>query len=67
MEKIILSGHDVTGMSYREIELVFIDDNRSLCENKSSNECDCTICPTKEICDWLCSKKGMSKKELCFL
>ena len=53
-ECMILSGHDVSGMTYFEIQEVFEKDERALCEDVSPHDCDCGKCPTQEICQWLC-------------
>ena len=43
----ILSGHDVTGMTYYEIQEVFEKDKRAFCEDVSPYDCDCKKCPTQ--------------------
>lgn len=42
--------------SYEEYlikEKEFADQHNSLCENTSPSLCDCTKCPTKDLCQWL--------------
>lgn len=39
---------------YRRKEQEFMGRHDSLCEDVSPFECDCSKCPTKELCDWLC-------------
>ncbi len=40
-------------MSYKELEKLFLARTDALCENKPARECDCTVCPCKELCDAL--------------
>ena len=39
---------------YREKELEFAQRDGSLCEGISPDLCDCSRCPTRELCNWLC-------------
>ena len=32
------------------LEKEFFDNENSLCENKSPKECDCSKCPTRQLC-----------------
>lgn len=38
---------------YLEKEREFIGRNDALCENSQPHLCDCTICPVKDLCEWL--------------
>lgn len=38
---------------YREKEQEFMDRHDSLCEDVSPSQCDCSACPTRELCKWL--------------
>lgn len=39
---------------YRQKEQEFERQTDSLCENISPALCDCSACPTRELCSWLC-------------
>ena len=43
----------VTMEEYLRREKEFADRHDSLCEHKLPYQCDCSQCPTKELCDWL--------------
>lgn len=49
------SGYDISGLPYKEVERLFLNDKRSFCENESPANCSCELCPTHEICNWLCT------------
>lgn len=38
---------------YIKMEQAFAARNDSLCENVSPSLCDCSKCPTYELCKWL--------------
>lgn len=38
---------------YRRKEQEFADRHDSLCEDVSPDMCDCSKCPTRELCKWL--------------
>lgn len=38
---------------YKIREAEFASRTDALCEYKNPNECDCSKCPCKELCDWL--------------
>ena len=38
---------------YRQKELEFFQRHDSLCEDISPDRCDCSKCPTRELCEWL--------------
>lgn len=38
---------------YRKKEQEFMDRHDSLCEDVSPSQCDCSACPTRELCKWL--------------
>jgi len=38
---------------YRKKEQEFADRRDSLCENVSPDLCNCSECPTRELCGWL--------------
>lgn len=42
-------------MSYKELEALFMAQPDALCENKPPRECNCAVCPCKELCDALCA------------
>lgn len=54
MERVMIDGHDVTGMNYWQIQEVFSNDDRSHCMDVFPFNCDCSVCPTKGLCEWLC-------------
>lgn len=39
---------------YRRKEQEFMDCHDSLCEDVSPDLCDCSMCPTRTLCKWLC-------------
>ena len=39
---------------YRRKEQEFIERHDSLCETVSPDRCNCSACPTQELCKWLC-------------
>ena len=39
---------------YRRKELEFMERTDSLCENTPIHLCDCSKCPTHDLCKWLC-------------
>ena len=39
---------------YRCKELEFMERTDSLCENTPIHLCDCSKCPTHDLCKWLC-------------
>ena len=45
----------ITPVDYRAAEAVFMADPRALCENVIISECDCSQCPTRELCEALCA------------
>lgn len=45
----------ITPEDYRAAEAVFMTDPRALCENVIISECDCSQCPTRELCEALCA------------
>ena len=44
---------EVLSEEYRRKELEFAARHDSLCENVSPSLCDCSKCPTRELCEWL--------------
>lgn len=38
---------------YRRKEQEFMARHDSLCENVSPSLCNCSECPTRELCEWL--------------
>ena len=39
---------------YRRKELEFMERTDSLCEDTPIHLCDCSKCPTHDLCKWLC-------------
>ena len=39
---------------YRQKELEFLQRQDSLCEDIRIDLCDCSQCPTRDLCNWLC-------------
>ena len=38
---------------YRQKEQEFMNRHDFLCEDVSPELCDCSVCPTRELCKWL--------------
>ena len=38
---------------YRRKEQEFMDRHDSLCEDTPPQLCDCSVCPTRDLCKWL--------------
>lgn len=38
---------------YRMKEQEFMNSHDALCENVAPSLCDCSMCPTRELCKWL--------------
>lgn len=38
---------------YRRKEQEFVNRHDSLCEDEAPDLCDCSQCPTRELCKWL--------------
>ena len=55
MEKVIVSGLDITGLNYNEVCDVFANAPGALCENAPPHICPCDECPLREICEWICA------------
>lgn len=58
MKELILDGKNYTGFSFKKIEENFMNDSSSLCWDRNPAECDCSACPTKETCKFLCDHKN---------
>ena len=39
---------------YKQKELEFMSRTDSLCEDTPIHLCDCSKCPTRDLCKWLC-------------
>lgn len=39
---------------YQRREREFMECHDSLCETIVPEHCDCSACPTRELCNWLC-------------
>lgn len=46
---------------YMKIQAEFEARHDALCENTSPFECDCSECPAKEMCDWLCENNPVKE------
>ena len=44
----------ITIEEYRRKEQEFTERHDSLCESTPPEQCDCSKCPTSELCKWLC-------------
>ena len=40
---------------YKKVEAEFAARKDALCENTSPAECNCSACPARQMCEWLCS------------
>ncbi len=40
---------------YQMMERKFLATTDALCENVSPAKCNCSMCPERELCEWLCA------------
>ena len=49
---------------YKQKELEFMARTDSLCEDTQIHLCDCSKCPTHDLCKWLCDNDPNLKQEV---
>jgi hypothetical protein len=49
----------VSKAEYAEKETEFMARTDALCEDAPPATCDCSVCPCKGLCDWLCSHEAI--------